>query len=235
MEALAAHVGNKIRLFRKVRGLTADQLSDRIQKSKATIYKYESGQIPIDVDTLSRIAEALNVEPMYFFDLPFTKENSTSRISFFNSNRLYAYYYDGRIRQLVRSLLTFRPNTEDPSAYQASFFMNCTDFAKPELSRYIYSGTLFSHETASYFILENVTLPIETLTIELIHPFQTSLYTWGLFLGISDQPLAPMATKLLISKVPLTPQQLEAYPLAFTKDELKDIREKNALLLSIRP
>ena len=167
MVSLAAHVGNRIRLFRKIRGLTVDHLSSRIQKSKATIYKYESGQIPIDVETLSQIADVLNVEPIYFLDCPFSKENSTSRISFFDSNRLYAYYYDGRIRQVVRSLLTFRPNMDDPSVYKASFFMNVVDFVKPELSRYIYSGTLFSHETASYFVLENVTLPIETLTIEL--------------------------------------------------------------------
>ena len=232
MGKLAVHVGSRIRLFRKAHGLTVEQLGARIQKSKATIYKYESGQIPVDVDTLLDIASALNVEPAYFFDLPFSKKICAPQISFFDSNCLYAYYYDGRIKQVVHSLLSFYSNADGEDC-RASFFMNLEDGENPELSRYIYSGTLFSHEAVSYFILENVTLPIETLIIELIHPFRTSRCTWGLFLGLSDQPLAPMATKILISKVPLTEQELESYPLVFTKDELKDIREKNALLLSI--
>ena len=49
MGELAVHVGQKIRLFRKIQGLTVEQLAARIQKSKATVYKYESGQIPLDV------------------------------------------------------------------------------------------------------------------------------------------------------------------------------------------
>ena len=43
-----------------------------------------------------------------------------------------------------------------------------------------------------------------------------------------------MTTKMLFSKVPLSNKELEAYPLAFTKDELKSIRRNNSLLLSIR-
>ena len=107
MGKLAVHVGSRIRLFRKAHGLTVEQLGARIQKSKATIYKYESGQIPVDVDTLLDIASALNVEPAYFFDLPFSKKICTPQISFFDSNCLYAYYYDGRIKQVVHSLLSF--------------------------------------------------------------------------------------------------------------------------------
>ena len=112
--------------------------------------------------------------------------------------------------------------------------MNLKDFNQPEYSRYIYRGSLISHELVSFFIMENITLPIETMTIEVIHPFQTEQTTWGVFLGLSDQPLAPMTTKMLFSKVPLSNKELEAYPLAFTKDELKSIRRNNSLLLSIR-
>jgi hypothetical protein len=43
-----------------------------------------------------------------------------------------------------------------------------------------------------------------------------------------------MATKMLISKYPIPQSELANYPLTFKKEELKDIREKNALLLTIR-
>ena len=232
MGDLSLRVGQRIRSFRKMRGFSVDQLAARIEKSKATVYKYESGQIPVDVDTLADIAAALQMETAFFFDQPVIKRSGGYNISFFDANRLYVYYYDGRIRRMVRSLLTFRPGM-DGTADQASFFMNLSDFDHPETARYIYSGTFFSHETVSYCILENLTLPIETLTIELLHPFRTSLTSWGVFLGMSDSPMTPMATKLLFSKVPLTDAELEAYPLRFTKEELKDIREKNALLLAL--
>lgn len=79
----------------------------------------------------------------------------------------------------------------------------------------------------------NLTLPIETLVIELLHTFRTGLCTWGLFLGLSDQPLTPMATKILLSKLPLSDDELANHPMTFTKSELRDVREKNVLLLSM--
>ena len=232
MGNLATHVGQKIRLFRKIQGLTVEQLAARIQKSKATVYKYESGQIPLDVDTLADISSALGIDSVHFLNQPLPQKKTAPKISFFDRHELYTYYYDGRTKRLTRSLLRFQPDSEGDT-WHALFFMNLPDFDHPELSRYMYSGTLASYETVSYFFLRNTTLPIETLVIEMLHPFRTSLCTWGLFLGLSDQPLTPMATKLLISKVPLSQEELEQYPLIFTKEELRDIREKNALLLSI--
>lgn len=233
MQELSKHVGNRIRTFRKVRGLSVEQLGERIGRSKATVYKYESGHIPVDVDTIAEISKVLKIEPAFLFDIPTAKGTAKHNIAFFDTGCLYTYYFDGRIKRVVRSLLAFHPDQEN-GGNVASFYMNLTDFAEPERSRYIYSGTLFSHETVSYFVLENITLPIETLVIEMMHPFQTSQTTWGLFMGLSDQPLAPMAAKMLFSKVPLTNKELECYPLAFSKDELRSIKDKNSVLLSIR-
>lgn len=234
MNQIEKQIGYRIRMFRKLQGLSVEQLGAAIGKSKATVYKYESGLIPVSVDTLFDIAEALKIAPTYFFDTPSASVKKNPKVGLFDKGRLYAYYFDGRIRQVVRSLLTFYPDADEGEGYRATFYMHLHDFSKPEYSRYIYSGKLTSHEMVSYFILENLTLPIETFVIEVLHPLQTNLNTWGLFLGISDQPLTPMATKILFSKVPLTQQELQTYPLMFTKEELKSIREKNAILLSIR-
>lgn len=237
MSELAALVGKRLRTFRKMRGLSVDQLAKRIGRSNATVYKYESGGIDMDLATLGQIAAALNLEPSFFFDIPNYSSAVTKHvkapIAFFDSGHFYTYYYDGRVKKIVRSLLAFH-RTHENIGYAASFYMNLKEFNQPENSRYIYRGTLTSHETVSFFIMENITLPIEIMTIEVIHPFQTSQTTWGVFLGLSDQPLAPMTTKMLFSKVPLSNKELEAYPLALTKNELKDIRLNNALLLSIR-
>ena len=65
MGNLAQHAGQRIRTFRKLRGMSAQQLAQRIGKSKATVYKYESGEIPPDVDTLADISRDLDVEPAH--------------------------------------------------------------------------------------------------------------------------------------------------------------------------
>lgn len=233
MKSLAEHVGNRIRMFRKAQGVSVEQLAAKIHKSKATLYKYENGKISVDVDTLSDICSALNIEAAYFFDRPLNKKNLSVIDSFFNTGYIYTYYYDGRIRRVVSSLLVIRPINEE-GIHHVSFFMNIADFTEPEQSRYMYSGTLSSHETVSYVIMQNITLPIETMVIQVVHPFQTSQSTWGLFLGLSDQPLAPMATKMLFSRVQYSKQDLLDYPLIFTKEELKSIQKQNALILSIR-
>lgn len=59
---ISQHIGSRIRSIRKSRGLTLQALADKIHKSRASLSKYESGEIVIDIKTLYEISEALNVD-----------------------------------------------------------------------------------------------------------------------------------------------------------------------------
>ena len=61
MNGINARVGARIRLYRRAKKLTLIQLSAMIHKSKATLSKYETGDIAIDVETLYDIAAALDM------------------------------------------------------------------------------------------------------------------------------------------------------------------------------
>ena len=61
MNSIEVHVGSRIRMYRKNRHMTIDELASRINKSRATVSKYESGNISIDVSTLLDIAKALDL------------------------------------------------------------------------------------------------------------------------------------------------------------------------------
>ena len=233
MESLSVRVGRRIREFRRARGLTVAQLGQILGKSAATVYKYESGEIAPDVNQIQQFATALQTDPVYFFDVPARYRMDSARVPYMDTGRLYTYYFDGRVGKLTKSLLLFYPHPEE-TGIQASFYLNLTDFDRPEQARYIYSGSMVSHDTVSYFVMQNTTLPIETYVIEVVHPMQTTQTTWGLFLGLSDEPATPMTTKMLFSRVPLAEKELSSYPLRFTKEELKTIRRKNAILLTIR-
>ena len=61
MSDVTKHIGSRIRLYRKLLGLTIDDLADGIHKSKSTVSKYETGSVSIDAETLFDIAGILRV------------------------------------------------------------------------------------------------------------------------------------------------------------------------------
>ena len=68
MKEISMHVGKRIRFYRKKSGMTIEVFAQKIQKSKATVSKYENGEIAIDVETLFTIAQALQVSPDQLID-----------------------------------------------------------------------------------------------------------------------------------------------------------------------
>ena len=108
MGSFSYHVGQRIKKYRKSRGYTIEQFSAMINKSKATLSKYENGTITIDIETLYDIAQALNIDLKCFIDYQppvFHQEQVLTGNFYFNTPQAYMYYFDGRIHQLVRSLL----------------------------------------------------------------------------------------------------------------------------------
>jgi transcriptional regulator with XRE-family HTH domain len=59
-------IGDRIKQRRKELGLSADKLGERIGKNRATIFRYESGDIEnLPLDILEPIASALHTTPQY--------------------------------------------------------------------------------------------------------------------------------------------------------------------------
>ena len=68
------YVGAQIRRYRKNRQMTLQQLADRIHKSRASVSKYETGEVSLDIVTLTEIARVLEVQPGQLVDLPVQEE-----------------------------------------------------------------------------------------------------------------------------------------------------------------
>lgn len=57
-------IGQRIKVRRKELGMSADELGKKIGKNRATIFRYENGDIEkLPVDNLKPIAEALQTTP----------------------------------------------------------------------------------------------------------------------------------------------------------------------------
>jgi transcriptional regulator with XRE-family HTH domain len=63
-----AHVGDRVRLRRKILGMSQSDLSSRIGLTFQQVQKYERGSNRISASKLYDIAGVLKVVPQYFFD-----------------------------------------------------------------------------------------------------------------------------------------------------------------------
>lgn len=57
-----------LRQARKAAGLTQADLAERVGLNRATISKYESGDIDLSIKTICDLAAALGVHPLYLLD-----------------------------------------------------------------------------------------------------------------------------------------------------------------------
>ena len=101
VDGINAYIGARIRNYRKMKKMTLQQLADSIHKSRATVSKYETGEITLDIQTLYEISRALEVSLSQLTDYHAEKEETEPVFSgyngkspFFKANQLYFYYYD---------------------------------------------------------------------------------------------------------------------------------------------
>lgn len=104
MSNYTCYVGKQIRKYRKAGKMTLQDLADAIHKSRATICKYENGEIAVDIETLYEISQVLQVSISQLTTyLPETTSELIStpgrsrKSPFFQAQRLYFYFYTGRV------------------------------------------------------------------------------------------------------------------------------------------
>lgn len=217
-------IGHKIRAFRKGKGMTIVQLGNLIFKSKATVSKYEKGEISIDIVTLYQISEALNIsiDQLIHVNVTYEKpliENSPTT-SFKNANRYYAYNYDGRNNKVIKSVIDINDEAT-PSGYQTMFYMNIKDYDIYQNCENTYIGYTMHYDSLTSMKLVNQSTPIESVSLNILASFIESDIKWGLFSGVSFRPFMPIATKILLSKKQLKLTKELINELKISKEDIR--------------
>ncbi len=97
-------LGKRIKLLRKIRGLTQEQLSEMVELEPASLSSIEVGRAFPSLVTLERLAKALEVEPVRFFEFREEKTIDEKRSSIVeNINKLS----DNQIENLYDYLKIF--------------------------------------------------------------------------------------------------------------------------------
>ena len=96
-------IGERIKQRRLELGYTADTLAKMLNKNRATIYRYENGDIEnMPIDVLEPLAKALNTTPAYLMGWQEPHQGSTSTLS----NQTEDYYLDAETAEYAEILRT---------------------------------------------------------------------------------------------------------------------------------
>ncbi len=227
-ESFIAHVGGRIRLFRKSRGMTLDELAEKVQKSKATLSKYETGAVIADIETVYRIAEALGVQIGNLLDYPITGTAGHGKSPFGDAGTLFAYHYSsGTVH--ISELHLFQSD----GTVRATLYYKMTGPQGSGQCRCIYNGSMYYHDIVVAFVLQNYHNPVENVLMNINIPLDRSDVMQGMICGLSSNTMAPTALKVLLSERPLTVDEPLRNALSIPAEAFREMRRKNTLFIPL--
>lgn len=233
-QAINRHIGTRIRTHRKNMGMTIQTLADKIFKSRATVSKYETGEISLDMVTLFNVASALQVTPNQLIDYrvntqPETGLRASTMKTFHNASQLYFYFYDGRYNRLKDGVINILPEKEGNQHTATLTISVVTRDGKS--SEIYYLGSVTYSDRLIRFSFINQYNTLEECLLYIFNPLELRDSTYGMLCGISSADMRPCAFKCLVT---LTSQQYSdelKEHLRLTRDELKESKKLNMLVI----
>ena len=235
MKEISVHVGKRIRLYRKMKNMTIEVFAGLINKSKATVSKYENGDIAIDIETLFIIAQALDISVNQLIDydkkIEDTEERAETGVKRYGKNRLYFYFYDGRRSRIVRNVIDVR-SARESGTYHADLYADIEDYSNCYNCKYLYHGTMRRYDTFTNFHFENQNNKMERVFLYAINSFSPSGRMIGMFSGLSTQPMLPVSFKFLISPDMMEENEELIDILRFSKEDIRTIKKMNMFIVN---
>ncbi len=234
---ISKSVGQRIKNYRKIQELTLQQLANKIHKSRATLSKYENGEIVLDIETLYSISDALNVELNKLIDNSqkkptklFPMNKFINKSPFFSANRLYIYFYDGRYKRLKDGVIDIQKKTNEENVYEATLFIS-TITPKGRKTEIYCSGKVIYSDMLTRFSFVNQFNALEEDLLYIFNPLELRDFTEGLLSGISSVDLMPCAFKCLVTLNPQQPCTKLKQQLKINNDELKRWQKLNMMTI----
>lgn len=237
MNQISEHIGARICQLRRGRGLTLQQLAEQIHKSRATLSKYENGEIVLDVQTLYDLAQVLGVDVSRLMDyrpqrppeIP-AVQGRIGKSPFYQASKLYFYFYDGRYERLKDGVIDI---SQQGSEYEASLSISSVT-PTGRSSEIYYTGKVVYSDMLIRFSFVNQCNTLEEDLLYIFNPLELRDYTEGLLCGISSADLMPCAFKCLVTLTPQDPSPELKSHLLFTTQELRRWQKMNMLVVDNR-
>ena len=234
MKEVSIHVGKRIRLYRKMKNMTIEFFANLIGKSKATVSKYENGDISIDIETLFVIAEALDVSIAQLIDYEHMKNQMDSSTNaegkHYAKTRMYLYFFDGRRGRIVKNVVDIRGNGEN-GVFSADLYADLEDYENYYRCKYLYHGTMRRYDTFTNFHFENQNNKMERVFLYAINSFSHTGRMIGMFSGLSTQPMLPASFKFILSPDIMEENEEMQELLKFSKEDIRSMKKLNMFVV----
>lgn len=220
----------RIKFYRKSRNMTLSELGNIIYKTKATVSKYEKGEIIPDSKTILEICNALDISISQLFP---EKKSSDTKIfkNPFKTNIIYMYYYTGNLR--VQSVIEL---IEEENSVKARYFNGVKEISKyAEDNAYSYEGIITCDKSIGYIDLFNVSTKstlFEKVLIVFSIPWTTEFERTNFFIMGLTPNANPIVKKGVLSTHPITNFDKIQDDLKITDEEIKEIKKNNNWILS---
>lgn len=241
MNEINKYIGEKVRMYRKIRGLTLQQLADMIHKSRASVSKYETGEITLDIETLFEISQALrislnqltNYQPPAKDSAWGPKAGTLEKSPFFQAKRLYFYFYDGRYKRMKDGIIDIYEQHDKPGNYEASLSISAVTPAGRSSEIY-YTGKVVYSDMLIRFSFVNQCNTLEEDLLYIFNPLEIRDSTVGLLCGISSADLMPCAFKCLVSLTPKEHTEDLQQQLLISKQDIRRWQKLNMFIVDNR-
>lgn len=215
-------LGETLKKYRKLKHYSLEDIGNRIYKTKATVSKYENGEIIPDFITVLELCNILNIEVSKL--LPSVSEVFTSNLPFTN-DVLYLYYFISD--KIITS--TIKIDGFKDGKYYALFydgiqksFDNCN----------YYEGTVEPSQTVTYMNFKNINYNnLEQVQIIINIPMSNISEQYDCFITGLTPNYLPIIKKGIITTTPLDTSQIDTQRLQISKQELQKISINNAWIL----
>ena len=221
--------GNKLRELRKSKGLSQENLANKLNISRTTIGRFESGEMIPNAQIIKELCEILGVYSTELFEMDYKIKNKDDIKNPFKANCLYMYFnaYNYRTGKFGKGKYKLEIR-EFPNYIQ----VNMIDLIDNKVYT---SGYMLSDNNACFIILENykpnnARLEVAEIIINVCNGVDDLMM--GSYLG-TDRQYRPSIRKCYFSKqeVEFTDEMFEN--LKITEKENHTLKEENALYLEI--
>ena len=222
-------LGKKLRAYRRQRDLTMGPVAKRLNKSVATVSKYENGDIEIGLDVLYDYCSLLNVDVTLLLTPSggegLVKGNERYTSSFIDF--LWLYWYKHVEKKIHISAVQC-----DNASMKATFLHDVRSYKNIYDCDFIYHGEVTYSDHNIDFHFKNIGAPYDMISMRLPTLVKQREYRIGMILS-TDFAYRSVAIKCLTSKKPILNQDFLIEKLKISPGEIKKIREVNFFVTDV--
>lgn len=220
-------LGQKLRARRRVKHMTLKEMADTLNKSVATLSKYEKGEILISIDVLIDICKTLDIDIASL--LPDTcsvmNQKEIDRYQKYFSERLYLYWFNGEKNKIQKAVVENRS-----LSFRSTMYYDVPDINNYYEASFIYEGKVIYSDTSTVYTFTCTTPPFDILSIRI--PFLKAYNTVKIgLLSTISYFYQSIAMKVAMSETPLKEDDNLLALLHISPEDIKNIKRTNFFLV----